>query len=209
MLIDRLSKYNVILASSSPRRKQLLQELGINFIVKTMQVDESYPVGYPVEKVAQYLSEIKAAAFHSRDLDRNTLLITADTIVALGNTILGKPKSIDDAKAILNKLSGCRHEVITGVTFRTITRRHSFSVSTEVFFRNLSSDEINYYVDNFKPLDKAGAYGIQEWIGHVAIDKIEGSYFNVMGLPTHRLYDELMYFTDDSNNKDRSLILDI
>jgi nucleoside triphosphate pyrophosphatase len=209
MLSSRLLKYNVILASSSPRRKILLEELGIRFTVKTKPVDESYPLDYPVEKIARYVSEIKAAAFRSKEMEPNTLLITADTVVALGSTVLGKPASLDEAKLILQKLSGCRHQVITGVTLRTTTKRHSFSVYTEVYFKKLSVKEINYYVDNFKPLDKAGAYGIQEWIGHVAIEKIEGSYFNVMGLPTHRLYEELIKFIDGNEEKDNYLDLDL
>lgn len=209
MLNNKLFKYDIILSSSSPRRKQLLEELGIKFKVQTKEVKENYPVDYPIEKVPQYLSEIKAAAFHVSEMKSNTIIITADTIVALGNTILGKPTNHQDAINILKKLSGKKHQVITGVTLRTIDKRHSFSVSTEVFFKNLSEDEINYYVDKFKPMDKAGAYGIQEWIGHAAIEKIEGSYFNVMGLPTHRLYEELNKFTSDKNDAGSSIHLDI
>lgn len=196
MLLNELSNYDIILASASPRRKQLLEELNIEFKVKPIAVDETYPEDYPVEKVAQYLSEIKAAAFHLRDMKGNSLVITADTVVTLGDSLLGKPKNSEEAAKILKKLSGKRHSVITGVTIRTLKKRHSFSVRTDVFFKRLSDDEIHYYINNFKPLDKAGAYGIQEWIGHAAIEKIEGSYFNVMGLPTHRLYEELLKFVD-------------
>lgn len=209
MLQNWLEKYDIILSSASPRRKELLKELGVNFKVQIKKVDESYPVGYPVEKVAQYLSEMKAAAFHVKDMKKNTLIITADTIVALGHTILRKPSDKQDAVNILKSLSGKKHLVITGVTIRTIGKRHSFSVSTEVFFKNLSDEEINYYVDEYNPMDKAGAYGIQEWIGHVAIEKIEGSYFNVMGLPTHRLYEELIKFVDENSGNNSSIILDI
>ena len=197
MLQTNLSKYDIILASASPRRKQLLEELGIKFTIQTREVDEDYPAGYPVEKVAQYLSEKKAAAFHESEINENTLLITADTIVALGTTILGKPSNYQDAVTMLKSLSGKKHQVITGVTIRTINKMHSFSVSTEVYFKHLTDVEINYYVDNYKPMDKAGAYGIQEWIGHAAIERIEGSYFNVMGLPTHRLYEELKRFDNE------------
>lgn len=209
MLNNRLLDYDIILSSSSPRRKQLLEELGVKFKILTKEVKENYPGGFPIEKVPQYLSEIKAAAFHISEMKSNTIIITADTIVAIGNTILGKPMNLQDAVNILKKLSGKRHQVITGVTLRTIDKRNSFSVSTEVFFKNLTDDEINYYVDNFKPMDKAGAYGIQEWIGHAAIEKIEGSYFNVMGLPTHRLYEELNKFTSDKHNTGSSMQLDI
>lgn len=194
MLHDKLLDYDIILASASPRRRQLLNELGLKFRVEALNIDESFPEDYPVDKVAQYLSEIKAASFHLRDMKKNSLVITADTIVALGDKILGKPENEEDAARILKYLSGKRHHVITGVTIRTLDKRHSFSVKTDVYFKKLSNDEINYYVSAFKPFDKAGAYGIQEWIGHAAIERIEGSYFNVMGLPTHRLYEELQYF---------------
>ncbi len=197
MLYDKLKKYDVVLASKSPRRKLLMEEMGIDFRIDTKPVDETYPASYPVEKVAQYLSEVKAAAFNQDELQENTIIITADTTVTLGNEILGKPEDSDDAIHMLSRLSGYRHNVITGVTIRSATRRHSFSVTTSVYFKRLSEDEICYYVDNFAPMDKAGAYGIQEWIGHVAIDKIEGSYFNVMGLPTHRLYEELCDFISE------------
>ncbi len=207
MLQNKLAKYEIILASTSPRRKLLLEELGIKFKVQTQNVAENFPVGYPVERVAQYLSEIKAAAFHVNEMKSNTLIITADTIVTLGQSILGKPLDKQDAVEILKKLSGKKHQVITGITIRTIDKRRSFSVITDVFFKNLSDDEINYYVDKFEPFDKAGAYGIQEWIGHAAVEKIEGSHFNVMGLPTHRLYEELLRFAD--GDEDSSLVLDI
>ena len=197
MLHNELEKYDVILASCSPRRKLLMEEMGIKFRVMTKEVDESYPTSYPVEKVAQYISEVKAAAFNHNNFENNTLLITADTVVTLGNEILGKPENPDDAIHLLSMLSGKKHHVITGVTIRSLKKRHSFSVSTAVYFKRLLEDEICYYVDNFSPFDKAGAYGIQEWIGHAAIEKIEGSYFNVMGLPTHRLYEELSNFITD------------
>lgn len=207
MLIDKLANYDIILASGSPRRRQLLEELGIEFRIEVKPISENFPSDYPVEKVAQYISEFKAAAFQTNDLKSNSLIITADTVVILNNEILGKPLDDDDATNMLKALSGQRHRVITGVTLRTIKKRHSFSVWTDVIFKNLSNEEIDYYVKNFKPYDKAGAYGIQEWIGHAAIEKIEGSYFNVMGLPTHRLYEELIRFVGNKKygNLDISL----
>ncbi len=194
MLHKKLASYEIILASASPRRKQLLEELGIKFKVQTKDVVEDFPDGYPVEKVAQYISEVKAAAFSVREIKKNTIIITADTIVTYGNQILGKPKNIEQAAKTLKKLSGKKHHVITGITLRSIDKRHSFSVKTDVYFKNLTDEEIKYYINKFEPWDKAGAYGIQEWIGLVAIEKIEGSYFNVMGLPTHRLYEALNSF---------------
>ncbi len=197
MLFNKLANYDVVLASGSPRRKQLLEELGLEFRIEVKPIVESYPSSYPIEKVAQYISEFKAAAFNTIDLKKNTLIITADTIVVLNNVILGKPVNKDEARLMLKSLSGEKHRVITGVTLRTYEKRHSFNVSTYVVFKELSDEEIEYYIDNFKPFDKAGGYGIQEWIGHAAIEKIEGSYFNVMGLPTHRLYEELIKFVGD------------
>jgi septum formation protein len=140
------------------------------------------------------LSEKKARAFSNKEISENTLVIAADTIVAVNDLILGKPENNEDARKMLQQLSGRDHEVITGVTIRTYYKLKTFSVGTRVYFKELSDEEITYYIQNFKPFDKAGAYGIQEWIGHVAIERIEGSYFNVMGLPTHRLYEELISF---------------
>ncbi len=193
-MLLHLKKYNIILASASPRRKQLLAELGIDFRVETRTVEEHYPADLPPEEIAVYLSDLKANAFHVDELSENTLIITADTIVTLDGHILGKPASRTEAIEMLQQLSGQKHQVITGVTVRTQQKRSAFSVSTDVCFKELEPDEIEYYVDEFKPYDKAGAYGIQEWIGHAAIERIEGSYFNVMGLPTHRLYEELQRF---------------
>ncbi|MBT3174890.1 MAG: septum formation protein Maf [Lentimicrobiaceae bacterium] len=198
MLLNKLTEYDIILASGSPRRKQLLEEMGINFKVVTKSINESYSNDYPKDKVAEYLSLLKADAFNMDNLGHNSLIITADTIVILENVILGKPKDKEEAFNMLTSLSGKKHRVITGVTCKTRFKFHSFSVSTDVYFKALSKDEINYYIDNYKPFDKAGAYGIQEWIGHVAIDKIDGSYFNVMGLPTHRLYSELSCFLSEN-----------
>lgn len=198
MLLSKLESYDVILSSASPRRKQLLEELGIKFKVQTKDVFEDYPDGYPIEKVAQYISEVKAAAFRVREMKRNTLIIAADTVVILGNNIIGKPSDHQQAINTMKKLSGKKHQVITGITLRSIDNRHSFSVKTDVFFKNLTDEEINFYVKKFEPLDKAGAYGIQEWIGLAAVEKIDGSYFNVMGLPTHKLYEELNKFVSNA-----------
>ena len=194
MLKKILQPYDVILASASPRRTELMKEFGVQFNVYPKHIDESFDPELPPQKVAEYLSEKKARAFSGSELHANTLIITADTIVTIDDIILGKPKNVEEAKNILQQLSGRRHEVITGVTIRTFNKLKTFSVVTIVFFKELSDAEIAYYIENFKPFDKAGAYGIQEWIGHAAIEKIEGSYFNVMGLPTHRLYEELISF---------------
>ena len=194
MLNDLLKPYDLVLASGSPRRKQLLEEMGISFRVETKPVDEIIPPDKTPEEIAVYLSQLKAAAFEKSYFSSNRIIITADTIVTLGNQILGKPSGRNEAIEMLQQLSGKSHEVITGVTIKSAKNETSFFVSTKVFFKSLLMDEIEYYVDHYKPFDKAGAYGIQEWIGHAAIEKIEGSYFNVVGLPTHRLYEELVGF---------------
>ena len=191
MLKNELNKYNIILASGSPRRRHLLEEMGVEFQSVSKEVEEVYPDGLGPAEVAEYLSILKANAFSIEELE-NELIITADTVVTIDGKILGKPADRDDAIKILRKLSGKCHQVITGVTLKTKNKQHTFSVSTDVVFKDLTLDEIKYYIDNYKPYDKAGAYGIQEWIGHVAIEKIEGSYFNVMGLPTHQLYEQLL-----------------
>ncbi len=194
MLPELLKSYEVILASGSPRRKDLLAEMGIHFDVQTKPGDETFPESLPTHEVAGYLSLQKALNFANKGLTENQLIITADTIVVVDGTILGKPVNESQACEMLTQLSGKIHEVITGVTLMTAHKSHTFSVATEVVFKKLSVEEIDYYVHHFQPFDKAGAYGIQEWIGHVAIERIDGSYFNVMGLPTHRLYEELIHF---------------
>ena len=209
MLQDKLDDFEIILASASPRRKQLLDELGIKFRVQIKEIDENFPAGYPVDKVAQYLSEIKAAAFPTNEMKPNTLIITADTIVTLGKTILGKPSNYQGAAKMLRNLSGKKHSVITGVTLRTKNKRQSFSVNTDVYFKTLTNNEIDFYITNYKPYDKAGGYGIQEWIGQIAIKRIDGSYFNVMGLPTHKLYKELLKFVNDADESKSSLFFDL
>ncbi len=168
--------------------------MGIRFEVRVKPVDESFPAELKKEEVALYLCQKKANAFADDEINKDELLITADTIVCLGNEILNKPGDREHAIEMITKLSGKKHEVITGICFRSNAKSRRFFVSTDVYFRNLSRAEIEYYVDHYKPFDKAGSYGIQEWIGYVGIEKIEGSYFNVVGLPTARLYEELKKF---------------
>lgn len=192
MAFQTISK-NIILASKSPRRQNLLKELGFDFEIKTKEIEEIYPPELKRENVALFLSELKALAFVD-DLKENDLIITSDTIVCLGNEIIGKPKGRDDAIEMLGKLSGNKHEVITAVTLLSKEKQHTFYEETEVYFKPLTIPEIEYYVDNYQPFDKAGSYGIQEWIGYIGIEKIIGSYFNVMGLPVKRVYEELIKF---------------
>lgn len=196
MSLARINQYHLILGSSSPRRQYLLKEIGIQFETMLREVDEKWPPHLHREEIPVYLSELKAGAFPETEFANNTILITADTIVLLDGAVVGKPTDRSDAINILQKLSGNRHEVITGVTLRTATKTHSFSVESEVWFRKFDLDEIEWYIDTFKPYDKAGAYGIQEWIGYVGIERINGSFFNVMGLPTQRLYVELLHLID-------------
>lgn len=182
--------YQLILASASPRRQQILKEAGYEFIVSPAHPDESFPPQHPPADVARYLAEKKAHAFKGKITDQQ-LVITSDTTVVLGNTILNKPANEEEAYQMLRSLSGCQHQVITGVCLYTNQKEFSFSDTTEVWFKELSDEEIWYYIKNYKPFDKAGSYGIQEWIGMIGITKIEGSYFNVMGLPIHRVVAEL------------------
>lgn len=189
-----LSRYNIILASNSPRRKELLSGLNIPYEVKTLpNIDESYPDNLIGKDIAIYIAKEKANAYLDQ-LDDNTLLITADTIVLLDGKVYGKPSDDTDAKQMLRDLSGKTHQVITGVSITTKEKQESFGVSSEVRFSHLDDDEIEYYVSNYKPFDKAGAYGVQEWIGYIAVEYISGSYFNIMGLPIQRLYRELKKF---------------
>ena len=191
MLLDLLKQYNVVLASNSPRRRELLADLGIDFEVRTINgIDESYPAQLPVLEIAEYISRKKAEAYRA-EMASDELIITADTVVILGNEVLGKPHDADDARRMLRALSGKTHKVVTGVTIVTEGAMRSFSAVTDVEFAPLSDEDIDYYVDNYRPLDKAGAYGIQEWIGCMGVRHISGSFYNVMGLPLHRLYNEL------------------
>ncbi len=193
-MLENLKKYKILLASKSPRRRELLQQLRIPFSIVTIGgIDESYPDSIPLIDVAQYVSEKKADAFHSIMKD-NELVITADTMVICDDRIMGKPQSVTEAKEMLEFLSDKTHQVATGVTITTRTQRTSFTTVSDVTFCKLTREEIDYYVDNYQPLDKAGAYGIQEWIGAVAVTGIKGSYYNVMGLPVHRLFQELKLF---------------
>ena len=194
MLPENIRKYKIILASNSPRRQQLLHEMGISFEVRVKPVDEVFPPELSKEAVAIFLCELKAKAFLADEFEDDELLITADTIVCLGDEILNKPNDREHAIEMLTKLSGRKHEVITGVCLRSKEKMTSFAVSTQVYFRELSKDEIMYYVDVFQPFDKAGSYGIQEWIGFVGITKIEGSYFNVVGFPTEKIFEALKNF---------------
>ncbi|MDX8338838.1 Maf-like protein [Draconibacterium sp. IB214405] len=188
-----IPEYNFILASKSPRRQELLKSLGIDFQVKTKDVDENYPPEISPNDIPGYLAEKKANAF-SNELNNNDLLITADTIVVLNGNVLEKPADYDHASQMLRALSGKVHEVITGVCLSSTTKSVVFSSSTQVWFKELTDAEIDYYINTFKPYDKAGAYGIQEWVGAIGISHIEGSFYNVMGLPLQKLYEEIQKF---------------
>ena len=196
LLHKKLENYNLILASASPRRRQLLADCGIQFtLAEKFECDETFPTTMPCCEVAQHISALKSNAYPN-PLSEKEILLTADTVVIAENKILGKPADRAEAVEMLTLLSGRKHTVITGVTIRTATHTHSFSVESSVYFRALTSEEMDYYIDTYKPFDKAGAYGIQEWIGYVAIEGIEGSFFNVMGLPVQRLYVELDLFIE-------------
>lgn len=184
----------IILASASPRRQSLLRDMGLVFDIKIKELPENHPPHLKGKDVAIYLAELKANAFRTDELTDNTIVIAADTIVCLNNVILGKPKNFEEAFHTLNQLSGKKHEVITGVCLRSVEKKTSFCAHTDVYFKELSSNEIHYYIENFKPYDKAGAYGIQEWIGYIGIKRINGSFYNVMGLPVQQLYEELVKF---------------
>jgi septum formation protein len=188
-----LLSWNIILASKSPRRQDLLKKLGFEFEIKTKEIEEIYPPGLLQEQVAGFLSELKASAFQ-QELGDKDLVITSDTIVCLGAEIIGKPKDRADAIQMLSKLSGNKHEVITAVTLTAKEKQHTFYEVTAVYFKTLTLQEIEYYIDKYQPFDKAGSYGIQEWIGFIGIEKINGSYFNVMGLPVKRVYEEILKF---------------
>lgn len=194
LLHDKLKSYRLILASQSPRRRQLLSDAGIEFtLADRFECDETFPQDMPAEDVAEYLSRLKSDAY-PEPLAEGDILLTADTVVIADNRVLGKPSDRAEAIEMISLLSGCDHEVITGCTLRTATRQRSFSVRSKVHFRALDREEIEYYVDCYRPFDKAGAYGIQEWIGYVGIEGIEGSFYNVMGLPVQRLYSILKEF---------------
>ncbi len=190
----QLDPYNVILASNSPRRKELLSGLGIQYTVQTLpNIDESYPEDLSGADIPQYIAEQKASAY-SEHMAEDDLIITADTVVILGDEVLGKPKDANDAYRMLRALSGQTHQVITGVCITTKKKKVTFSAQTDVTFVELTDDEITWYVDTYKPMDKAGSYGVQEWIGYIAVSSMNGSFYNVMGLPVQLLYHELKKF---------------
>ena len=187
LLQDRLKDYRLILASASPRRRELLASCDIDFeLAEKFECEECYPADLEAEKVAEYLSQLKSNAY-PHALKEGDILLTADTVVILGEKILGKPHSAEEAVEMISSLAGATHKVVTGVTLRTVERTVSFSAESLVSFRALDAEEVAYYVEKYRPMDKAGAYGIQEWIGYIGIEGIEGSFYNVMGLPTQRL----------------------
>ena len=186
-----MDNYRYVLASNSPRRKELLAGLGLDFEVRVIDgIDESYPASLPASQVAQFIAEKKAQAYRA-SMVPDELIITADTVVIVGSDILGKPKDEADAVRMLREISGRTHQVTTGVCLTTATRQRSFSVTTDVTFKQLTDAEIQHYVSTYRPFDKAGAYGIQEWIGYIGVTGLNGSYYNVMGLPVQRIYTEL------------------
>jgi septum formation protein len=193
MVFEHLERYTVVLASKSPRRQELLKGMGVPFVCITKETPEDYP-DMPFEKVPEYLSRQKSLAFTDEELPADYLLITADTVVIAENEILGKPVDRDDALRMLSLLSGKTHHVVTGVTVRSKEKIRTFSATSKVIFAPLDMEEMTYYVDWYKPYDKAGAYGIQEWIGYVGIAGLQGSFYNVMGLPTRKLYQTLKDF---------------
>ena len=192
MLNSKLKNKNLILASGSPRRQQFLKDLKLDFTIQLKELEEVFPDNLKGKKIVKYLAKLKASPFKS--LAKNDILITADTIVWHKGSMLGKPKSENDAIEMLKKLSGSKHKVYTAVCLKSKDKEVVFSDRTTVYFNKLSLEEIQYYVANFKPLDKAGSYGIQEWIGYAKIDTIKGSYSNIMGLPTHAVYNALNKF---------------
>ena len=193
-MLKNLNQYQIVLASKSPRRQELLRGMGVTFTIITKETPETFPPEMSLEEVPMHLSLQKSLAFTDDELPANYLLITADTVVISEGEILGKPKDAADAVRMLEQLSGKEHHVVTGVTVRSRDRRESFAVRSEVTFAPLEREEIDYYIAHCQPFDKAGAYGIQEWIGYVGISGLEGSFYNVMGLPTRRLYQVLKGF---------------
>lgn len=191
-MLENLNKYKVILASNSPRRKELLTGLGVDYEVRTLpDVDESFPETLKGADIPLYIAKEKADAYRDM-MQPGELMITADTIVWLDGKVLGKPSDREDALQMLRDMSGRTHEVFTGVCITTTEWQRSFAAATEVRFARLTEEEISFYVDKFQPMDKAGAYGVQEWIGFIGVENISGSYYNIMGLPVQRLYKELV-----------------
>ena len=191
-MLNNLEKYDVVLGSNSPRRRELLNDMGVKFRIETVKgIDETYPASLPIEEIPVYLARVKAEGHPLKDKE---LLITADTVVVLDETVLGKPEGEADAHRMLRALSGRAHRVISGVCVTTVGRSESFADTSIVHFADLTDDEIDYYIKHYRPLDKAGAYGIQEWIGNIGISGINGDFYNVMGLPTRKLYQLLKTF---------------
>ena len=190
MLREKLKNHTIILASSSPRRQQFFRELDLDFIIQIKEVEEIYPKELEGTEITDFLADLKSKPF--TNLSKNDLLITSDTIVWLHDKALGKPKNKDEAFTMLKELSGKKHEVITSISIKSLAFQKIINDITTVYFKEITDEEINYYVKNYKPFDKAGAYVIQEWLGFIAIHKMEGSYFNVVGLPIHKPYKELM-----------------
>lgn len=189
--LENIQHYKIVLASNSPRRKELLSGLNLEYTVRVLpDIDESYPDTLKGEEIPMYISREKAEAYRN-SMAEDELIITADTVVCINEKVLGKPCTLEEAKEMLRELSGKTHQVITGVCLMTRDLQRTFSATTQVTFDVLTEDEIEFYVEKFRPLDKAGAYGVQEWIGFVGVSRLEGSYFNVMGLPVQRLYQEL------------------
>ena len=193
MLKDKLNKINIILASGSPRRQQFFKEMDLHYTIRLKEIEEIYPEHLQAEEITNFLAELKASAFEN-ELKENDVLVTSDTIVWLNGKALGKPKDSDDAFQMLQQLANQTHEVITSVCLKSIEKTEVFHCVTKVTFANLSDEAIKYYLDNYQPFDKAGSYGIQDWIGLIGISKIEGSYTNVVGLPTEMLFQKLMNY---------------
>ena len=193
MLKEKLNKINIILASGSPRRQQFFKEMDLHYTIRLKEIEEIYPEHLQAEEITNFLAELKASAFEN-ELKENDVLVTSDTIVWLNGKALGKPKDYDDAFKMLQQLANQTHEVITSVCLKSIDKTEVFHCVTKVTFSNLSDEAIKYYLDNYQPFDKAGSYGIQDWIGLIGISKIEGSYTNVVGLPTEMLFQKLMNY---------------
>ena len=193
MLKDKLNKINIILASGSPRRQQFFKEMDLHYTIRLKEIEEIYPEHLQAEEITNFLAELKASAFEN-ELKENDVLVTSDTIVWLNGKALGKPKDYDDAFQMLQQLANQTHKVITSVCLKSIDKTEVFHCVTKVTFANLSDEAIKYYLDNYQPFDKAGSYGIQDWIGLIGISKIEGSYTNVVGLPTEMLFQKLMNY---------------
>ncbi len=197
MLYETILKKHFILASQSPRRRQLFSDFGLNYETAEIEVDETYPSHLKAHEIAVYLCKLKANSFDFSKLNTDSILVTADTIVWLNGEYIGKPQDEADARRMLQKLSGNTHSVYTGVCICSLAKQQTFYAETKVQFKNLTDEEIDFYIHHFKPFDKAGSYGIQDWMGYVGVKSIEGSFFNVMGFPMQRFYEELDQFIEN------------